>query len=84
MSDHTGFDGRRTSLSSGLAVTALVVVVGVAAAIADRGPAGSTNVATRAEGSITPAVATATIDGFHVPDALRTNEAEVPPHVESF
>jgi hypothetical protein len=84
MSDHTGFDARRTSLSSGLAVTALVVVVGVAAAIADLGPAGSANVAVRADGSFVPAVASATMDEFSVPSALRANEAEVPPHVESF
>ncbi len=81
MSAHDGLTNRGTSLASGLAVTALVVVVGVAAAIADFGPAG---VAVHADGPITPAVATTTVDGFEVPHALRIDASEVPPHVVAF
>ncbi|MFO1315728.1 MAG: hypothetical protein U1F58_08990 [Burkholderiales bacterium] len=84
MNTQTGPNGRRSSLSSGLAVTALVVVVGVAAAIADLGPPGSAAAGVHVEGAIAPAVAAAATDEFQVPDALRINEAEVPPHVQAF
>lgn len=84
MNAHHSFTHRRTSLSSGLAVTALVVVVGVAAAVADFGPAGSAGDAAYAGGAIAPAVTTATLDSFYVPDALRIDASKVPPHVEAF
>lgn len=81
MNAHDGLAGRRTSLASGIAVTALVVVMGVAVAIAEMQPEAS---AVAVEGPVTQAAAVATTDGFRVPDELRINAAEVPPHVEAF
>ena len=79
MNAHDRLTGRTTSLASGIAVTALVVVMGVAVAVAEMQPEASA-----VEGPVTQAAAMATTDGFRVPDELRINAAEVPPHVEAF
>ena len=81
MNAHTAANGRVTSLASGVAVTALVVVVGVAVAIADLSPAAPE---AGAERTVAPVVAATEADGPRVPDELKVNAAEVPPHVEAF
>lgn len=81
MNARNAVTGRTTSLASGIAVTALVVVIGVAAAVADLGPAAP---AVGVEGPIANVEATAATAGFRVPDDLRIDAGEVPAHVESF
>jgi hypothetical protein len=77
---------KHRTFASGLKAAAVVVIIGIIAAITDHALL-TANVSSRSLEPSAPAAATfapANTGSFDVPEHLRANAGEVPPHVEAF
>ena len=73
-----------TTFCTGIRTAALIVIIGIVAAIADHALFAPRVSAQGAERQAAPTIIPADTGAFGVPDHLRAHAAEVPAHIEGF